>query len=110
MIKVFDGADVDASPLMALLCGQATLLELLSTGEELVVQFRTKSHLAAKGFKAEFAFVPVVPPSSMPALHYPLYPYPGGSGGGSGGASGYPWWAVPTTSNGKSTAIIYFSL
>lgn len=78
---------------MALVCGQATLLELLSTGEELVVQFRTKSHFAAKGFKAEYAFVPVVPPSSMPTLHYhtPLSGADGATGGG------YPWWALPTT-------------
>ena len=77
LIKVYDGSN-PSDILISKLCGQAAFVEMLSSGDELLVEFSTKSHLSAKGFKAEFAFVPIVPHSQTNTA-----------------SSSHPWWSWP---------------
>ena len=91
---MFDGPNY-SSPLIGQLCGQTSYVELLSSDSQLLVEFSAKSHMSAKGFKAEYAFVPIVPVSVLHSLSNQLANINGGSGdGGYGAGSGsvnHPW-------------------
>ncbi|KAJ6215435.1 hypothetical protein RDWZM_009935 [Blomia tropicalis] len=68
VIKVYDGIDQNAD-LIGQLCGQSSYNEIYSTTDQLMIEFISKSHQSAKGFKAEFAFVPNNVPSMSADPH-----------------------------------------
>lgn len=98
MIQIYDGIDSNAD-LIQQICGQIAFLEILSSTNQLYVEFisppNTPQQQSAKGFKAEYSFIPVTSlihsgtlsllPFTPPLMNY--FPF------GSSYASGipYPW-------------------
>ncbi|KAH9414155.1 hypothetical protein DERP_014374 [Dermatophagoides pteronyssinus] len=98
VIQIYDGIDSNAD-LIQQICGQIAFLEILSSTNQLYVEFisppNTPQQQSAKGFKAEYSFIPVTSlihsgtlsllPFTPPLMNY--FPF------GSSYASGipYPW-------------------
>lgn len=57
VINVHDGENSSA-PLIGQVCGQSSYLEFVSSSGTMLAQFVAKSDSSAKGFKAEYTFVP----------------------------------------------------
>lgn len=66
---------MDSSMLIGQVCGQGAYLEFVSSGNMMLVQFKTKSHLPAKGFKAEYTFVPVITPPANTVGYHSTFPF-----------------------------------
>ncbi|XP_039284129.1 suppressor of lurcher protein 1 [Nilaparvata lugens] len=62
VIKVHDGKSRQ-SPTIRVVCNEASILEIFSTGPDLYVEFLADSETPGQGFKASFQFQPLPPPS-----------------------------------------------
>ncbi|KAH0554504.1 hypothetical protein KQX54_011026 [Cotesia glomerata] len=58
LIRIHDGTQSQA-PIIAVLCNEATEIEILSTGPNLYIEFVANSEWPGQGFKAAFQFQPI---------------------------------------------------
>ncbi|KAH7644897.1 suppressor of lurcher protein 1-like [Dermatophagoides farinae] len=98
VIQIYDGIDSNAD-LIQQICGHIAFLEILSSTNQLYVEFisppNTPKQQSAKGFKAEYSFIPVtalIQPGTLSLSPFtpPLMNYFPSSSSSSSGIQ-YPW-------------------